>query len=618
MPYPPLKSENYTNFGGINVKVSQYITNPTEFLNLQNVDFKVVGALGSFAGSTVYTTQSATSPITGLAWLSSVGSTIFFGSYSLFSTDYYHGSIVAGTTFYSVYDYLYSNQSNPFEFTIAGSLFATNQYDFFVSSGNSRALQYSLPKPYLATNTSSLGVTGGLSGILDFRFAFIRNDGFIGPATSGRTLSVAGVTTAAVTVPILTTQLGVSAGSFGISGLRAWVSYNDSEYYGISSIIPFPGSVTFPASLSGWAQNLYPDPEEYFGTFLYGFGSDNGATTAPLPTSPLNPGWTEIYANQLFAGGFRTGTSDVSTSSVWYSQVGDYEKHELEGFFEVRPDDGDFVYCGIAYFTQLVLFKGRSVHVLTGADPDSFQLSESTNQYGCYSRFGACVWEQKLWFVDSKGIAEFNGSNTKIVSNKVEPYFKRMTNPAAAFMVHVKERNEVWTAIAIDGSAYANLLIVYDYAADAWTTRTVPTTLTYLSTILENSNAAKERAFIGSSNGSIWQFGSSLLTDNGTAFTNIIKARFNSDMGHSVEKMFRRLYLDCLIPAGTTQVVSVNLYADQGVSPYLSTTMILTQFQKRLDFGVPAKDLSVELIYGGGQFLQLNGYTLEYRFQRAT
>lgn len=61
-----LKSENYTNFGGMNAKQSAYILGPTEFLDLTNYDFQVPGALSPRWGSTMYVGQTFSSPVNSI------------------------------------------------------------------------------------------------------------------------------------------------------------------------------------------------------------------------------------------------------------------------------------------------------------------------------------------------------------------------------------------------------------------------------------------------------------------------------------------------------------------------------------------------------------------------
>ena len=54
MPYQKLKSENYTNLGGVNVKISPYLTGDNEFLAIFNMDFTTPGSLTKVPGTTQY------------------------------------------------------------------------------------------------------------------------------------------------------------------------------------------------------------------------------------------------------------------------------------------------------------------------------------------------------------------------------------------------------------------------------------------------------------------------------------------------------------------------------------------------------------------------------------
>ena len=341
---------------------------------------------------------------------------------------------------------------------------------------------------------------------------------------------------------------------------------------------------------------------------------DAGTAFFPFPPlGPVNPSPLEAYNSQLFMSGFVN-----NPSTVWYSNIGEFEKRDPENFFLVGDDDGDIVSNLISYFTQLIIFKVNSTWMLSGQDLANLSLVQATDQYGCLSNNSACVFEQKLWFLDRKGICEFNGANTRIVSNKIEPIFRRINISAAritAAMSHVKSRNQVWCDFPIDGSNYNNMRAVYDYLADAWTT--VPIDQTTCLT-KESKSYTLSLPFFGNYSGMIYQYGQSLTLNNGVGPTHVIQTRFIHDMGHSVEKQFRRLYVDALIPSGSTQTWVANFYTNQGSTAAMSMTLVLSDFQRRFDFGLPAADMSIEFIYSGGQFLQLNGYTIEYRFQRDT
>lgn len=649
MAYEKLKSENYANLGGMNTKVSQYITTQNEFLNLQNVDFRLMGALSTFAGSTQYSTVSATSPINGIVDYSvgfNSGTTFSLATqtFAILTTDSYHlSNATGGTGYQSLLSYIYTcDYTNPFSFTKSQYLHGANGFDAFTYPGPTyaaTAFQFGLPKPFFPTFSGfsfsyGASVAGqSIAGNLNMLWAWKRCDGLIGPPLAVSLLILPGQITSNVFLNSATLfssvgANGLSLGSFGISQILLWARLGTvtADWVFINGVAP--GSAINIAQGSIFNTNnsgLTLPPDDYFGTFVYGFSNWNGSfwnpalglgqTTVPnIPavTGSNNPSLMESYGNRVFVGGFAR-----YPNRYFYSEIGQPENFPFDNFDDVVSNDGDVVSCFVSYFTQLVVFKTRSTWAVSG-DPTQNGPIEVTPIYGCLSARGACVWEQKLWFLDEKGICEFNGANTQIVSNNVQPIFERMNVQAArsqAIIVHVKERNEVWCAIPIDGSLTNNAIVVYDYLANAWTVRTTPNALTALSAI--NFGNAKTQIFAGGSSGTITQFGSSLTTENGAGLTQVIKSRFIGDMGHSVEKMFRRIYLDAKVPQGSTQVFAVNFYTNQGVSPALQTTMTLSSFQNRIDFGLSARDISVELIYSGAQFLQLNGFTIEYRFQRA-
>jgi hypothetical protein len=81
--------------------------------------------------------------------------------------------------------------------------------------------------------------------------------------------------------------------------------------------------------------------------------------------------------------------------------------------------------------------------------------------------------------------------------------------------------------------------------------------------------------------------------------------------------MWRRLYFNAGTSTGTTLGVTVNIRQDYGESIVLSRSFTSDSFQERIDFGVSAKALSVEMILRSSARVTVNGYTLEGRFLRS-
>lgn len=593
------------------------------------MDFQTTGALSSTCGYTQIVLNGSTSPITGLIDLVTQQiygqSGYIAATYEILATDRYNLSTISGQTFRSVYSYLYPGQTNNFSLVRAFKVFGANQFDFFTYpkqidefaqspspvTNSTYAIQYSLPKPLWnlgPTEFSGTSGTGFSPTYMNLATAFLRDDGLIGPASFATLILTHSYTNLFFRMPTL--QIfglsNLTFSNFAIDGVMVWFGNNEDPTSRFNQYAVGLGALNATYVLvSGQSYTVDERvPEDYVGTFL--FGPDGNSQF-----SPQNPRTIEVYANALFSAGFLQ-----FPDTVWPSRLGEFEKHDLEAFFDFRANDGDIITCLKTYFTQLIIFKTNSIGCLTGTDPSTYTLSEMTTEYGCLSNNAACVWEQKLWFLDKSGVCEYNGANTRCVSDRIEYIFKEMNIPAAknvASMIHVKERNEVWCSFPTGTNTTCDKIAIYDYLSDAWTIRTIRSG-TSLNLLRGVSNQA---FYFGDASGMIFKYNASLTTDNGSAFTCLIQTRFCHDMGHSVEKMFRRLYIDAVVPSGQTYNIGVNFYANQGTTPVLQTTMSISEYQKRLDFGISGSDLSIEFVYSDGNFLKLNGYTLEYRFQRS-
>lgn len=625
MPYPPLKKETYNSSGGINQKISLYIAQEGEYLNLQNVDFRTVGALSTFAGTT-NTYLGYTSIVNGIALYYYVPGNTFapiVNTAQIVSTDSYNVAAPVTSAFPQVLlPYIISPNSIQNAFALGPSaLFGCNGSDFWRYKGDT-AWQFSLGKPYLGASNPfySMG-NGGLSGVLTMFWSLVRADGFIGPALAVTYGGLTGSTAVLVDIPYgpnLNVGSGLSLGSFGVSGIQAWAQLNLNLPVGLSALFGFTTSgaaqYTLTQGFTGTWLETTPQPLDFQGSFLYGLGENQGSDGANYPIPLANPQCIEFFYNQLFSSKHNT---------VIFSDPGTPEQADYENSFEVAIEDPNDLSAMKTYFTNLMIFKPRSTWVLNGTGPDTFVLSQVSNGYGCLNKNSVVVWNNVCWYLDEKGIIEFNGSNVQCVSNKLEPIFETMNISAAtssAIMTHVKDRNEIWCAIPINGSTINNIIVVYDYISNAWTTRVLPTFAGpyALASIIAPYTNMVTYASIGAE---IIQFGNSLTIDaaSGLGLTQIIQSRFiEGDMGNSITKVFRRLYVDAAIPTGMTFPITVNMFADKATLPTYSTTMGLSAYQTRIDFGIPAKSLSVQFIYSGMTFLRFNGFTVEFRFQRAT
>lgn len=325
----------------------------------------------------------------------------------------------------------------------------------------------------------------------------------------------------------------------------------------------------------------------------------------------FSPRYLETFQNRLFLSGFST-----APSTVYFSDTAEPEGFALDANFEVRTNDSDVIRAMRSYSTRLYIFKTNSLHVLSGDTPENFFLQEISDQYGALNHRCAIVYTNLLAFLDRKGVVVFNGSNLQILSTKVQPYFDLMNYDYAlnqACMVHDKLRNQIMVAFPYNGATTNNITLVYDYVVNAWTTYKGfnPTVFD----MIQGYNNTRYPMF-GDLSGRLNWSGPSMLFDNGSGVTTFFKTRFIHDLGDSIQKQFRRLYVNG-DQQGVTLGLALNFYQDYGASIVYSTTLTLGSFQERIDFGISAKSLAFEMAaVATVQPLHIHGFTIEQRMQR--
>jgi hypothetical protein len=262
------------------------------------------------------------------------------------------------------------------------------------------------------------------------------------------------------------------------------------------------------------------------------------------------------------------------------------------------------------YQDSLLIFKQNSTHEVIGTSPQDLSLRDVSMEYGCLSNRGVVVYENTCWFIDKKGIIEYNGANFRLVSEEIFEYLDQV-DKSKIVAIHVKKKNQVWFASS-------QKVFAYDYNSEAWAIfDNIKLDTESAGQVLSFGATTKDVAWFetGASFHNIVRFDDTLNTDQGQAITLAIKTRFHKRLGPSTQELFRRLYIDADVP-GSTQGVTILLRPDYGTSVYLAKSTFLDSFQKRIDFGVSAKSLSVELILRANQSITINGYTIESRFLR--
>lgn len=573
-PNAKIPRESYENFGGINQKASLYLTDNSDVLSLKNLDFNRPGSLSSTPGSAFYLSATFTGKVTGLyeyTKLSGTSFVIFSANNTLYQTDGVLTSpIRIGVTPGAQFDFV----------TFVDTLFAANGAEFLKYDGTT-VTKFSTP----AGNTITLGMgvaAVGMSGTFNYAFGYLNTSGYFSAVSQFASIAVSGtqVIASGFTYP---SDYGITAGVL----YRSNPGSLDLFFY---SYIPLGGQ-TFVDSGTLTLGNM-PVPDSVFFT--------------------LAPRYLEIFQNSLFMIG-----SSQFPSTAFFSELGEPENVLPESNFEVRTNDGDILTGGKFYGNALFLFKKNSFSKVIGNDTTNFSLLDVSDQYGCLSNRSVVVYNDIMLWLDRKGICRYNGATPEIISTKIEQTFLNMNIDAAinnACGVHDKYRNQVTWGIPVNGATFNNLTIVYDYLADAWTTKDGynPAITSYVQ-----SSFPRQRVFYGSYSGSIHYISSDLYNNNGQGITFSMQSKFHNIFGNSRTGQYRRLFVDTDPIPGATIPLTINFRVDEQPDIVLTRTIYFNQYQTRIDFGIPAKSLSIEFVASSASFpIRINGYTLEARLQR--
>jgi hypothetical protein len=254
--------------------------------------------------------------------------------------------------------------------------------------------------------------------------------------------------------------------------------------------------------------------------------------------------------------------------------------------------------------------KEKSFHKLLGNSADTYDLVEISDQYGCLSNKAVVQVKQSLFWLDRKGILEYNGASFDIISTPVEGIFRRMNISAAkenAVAVHHIYRSQIWFGIPVDGSTTNNFTVVYDYSVGGWTffDGFNPSTYTFAKGALN-----KPTVWRGDYSGLVHYMGESFYSDSGQAITCMSQSRFQNNGGENQTTIWRRYFMDMATASGVTGVINGTIFTNYDSSTVQGTFAIYqNQFQTRAEMGVQGKAIGVQISHCSASLpLLINGY----------
>jgi len=141
---------------------------------------------------------------------------------------------------------------------------------------------------------------------------------------------------------------------------------------------------------------------------------------APLSACPINPAFTEVHYNRVFAGGDWTkkstiNWSDVDTIHTWAGT----------STLNVNTDDGDFGTGIKSYAGDLYFFKSKYSYKISGNDfnvtSGNYYVTKLEGVPGAVCQGAICVAGGNMYWVSQSHVVEWNGSSFQYIDY---PYLK--------------------------------------------------------------------------------------------------------------------------------------------------------------------------------------------------
>ena len=659
MAYQKLKKEQYINVGGISTKASVYVTDDRSVLDLVNYDLQNTAAWTQRPG--------ITNALSGNTLAIGASNRINFGfqTYRIFNF-YPFGISFSQRCYIQSNSQTYSlSLTNGVVSTVSGGTLATtigpgNYVNILTTSGGGTTF-YVFSNAFFVSDNKTYK-SNAINGVFYFGLPYPNDStsavgaltfGFTGSGSATGTYTLKGGyrdvfdglgivnDLGAGAVASANFNLNISAATFTAnayaSGATSIIVYSDrvlgfnaTDYVSVGEL--YPGTTLTVGFTSGL---MIPNSD--YGELAPDRIANISPTTAGAGVQGflINGNVMEYYSNRLWIG------VSAGENKVYYSDpietAGDEEAIESDSFLVFKQVNYPLI--GLkAYNQSLIILFQKGVFRLTGDNPDNFSGLLLTSDYGLINSRAIVTFRDIMWFMDEKQIIQFNGANFDIVSNPILSYMQRMNVAAAqktANAYHYEDRNEIWFTFPLDSSEENNIICVFDYNSNGWYTIKSPSNFTTLqqfvnqtftqgltsSTIFLND----PKLYTGHPGGSFGYFTTDAKTDFGNAFTLTFKTKYHTD-GHSVTSEWRRFYLDTGPWAGATLAFQANMYANFSTSTISLTRTIYASGspysgpqQSRIDFGIPAKSLSVETHVTTGASLpiiKVYGYTIESRFLR--
>ena len=163
-------------------------------------------------------------------------------------------------------------------------------------------------------------------------------------------------------------------------------------------------------------------------------------------------------------------------SRIWFSDPGQPETWQANSWIDVDPDDGSEIQGVASFGDGILIFKDRSIYLLSGTDENSFTLYPVDTSVGTMCPKTVVSGANKVFWLDPfQGVYVFDGANVTPISDPIREYLLANINNNSPYIARHSAffyKDKYYLSVCWNGSVDTTTptrTFVYDTRLKAWT-----------------------------------------------------------------------------------------------------------------------------------------------------
>ena len=249
----------------------------------------------------------------------------------------------------------------------------------------------------------------------------------------------------------------------------------------------------------------------------------NLTDTATSAALAITPSVGAVFQDRMYFNRVADGYKSRLYFSTLGSSGGTITWNTDSQWFDVNPDDGDFITALENNGNRLLIFKNFSMYRWTygQVEPDRLIGVGTTSQESVKTNFDIGV----TFFANPKGIYSYSGSRPKLVSRKIQEYIDAVSNWKYVAGGIDKEHYYLSVGdITVGGKTITNAVFVYHFFLDAWTIYSLDKKPTVFAEMA--STYPSQKLYFGSTDGRTYEMNSGTSDNDVTIASEVISKEY--------------------------------------------------------------------------------------------